>query len=254
MISAPVLHDVAGQLAGRDPKSWSEDPMRWAYAMREAVNMVEPAWVVSHFDPEFECRAIVAAAGEPDAVWDVVVDGEGPFAPGIELVRTLACLDSSWTVAASVTGPLSTARVLCAGWKSQPEDPADLESACGDVTAALAAAYAEAGAGELIVWELNVLDIPERVEAAHQALLRRAAHVGVPVSLIGPTTAAGYARTVGAGVLALDPAMASDPASLAVALSEVRPDTVVVTDGPLPGDTAPEALRGFAATATAGGR
>jgi hypothetical protein len=254
VICAPVLHDVAGKLAGRDPAGWSEDPMRWAYAVREAVSMVKPDWVVSHFDTKFECGAIAKLATAPDEVWDVAVVGDGPFAPGIELVSTLASLDPSWTVAASVTGPVTTARLLCEHWELPAQDMEDLQDACGDVIAALAAAYAEAGASEIIVWEQDAPDASERMEAVHSALAKRAAHVGIPVSLVGPARCSGYTRTVGAGIRALDANLACEPAALRAALSDVGPGTVALTDGPVPGDAAPEALLGFTVTATAGGR
>jgi hypothetical protein len=254
VISAPVLHDVAGRISGRDSETWTEDPMRWAYAVREAVSVVRPAWVVSHYDPKFECRAINTLASEPDAVWDVEVDSEGPFAPGIELVRTLATLDPTWTVAASITGPMSTAHMLCESWGTPSEDLEDLQDACGDVIASLAASYAQGGASEIIVWECDAHHSPQRAEAAQQALVRRAAHVGVPLSLVSPAEIPGYARTIGKGILVLPVETLADRAKLRTALTDAGSDTVVITAGPVPGDTATEALFGLSPTATAGGR
>jgi len=38
VIIAPVLHDLAGTLSGQEPSDWTQDAMRWAYAVREAVS------------------------------------------------------------------------------------------------------------------------------------------------------------------------------------------------------------------------
>ena len=245
VIIAPVLHDLAGTLTGQDPGDWTHDAMRWAYAVREAVSMVKPAWVVSHFDLEFEARAIPEIASEPDGVWDVEVTADGPFAPGIELVRTLASIDPSWTVAASVTGPVRTARALAERWHVGAEDLDELSEACGDVSAALMAAYAEAGAREIVVWEGECGDDP----AAHRALTRRAALAGVPLTLVGSSRLEGYRRTVGAGVVSVPAGVAADPGAWRAALLGTGPDCVVITDGPVPGNAPPEALVTLAAAA-----
>jgi hypothetical protein len=239
VIVAPVLHELAGSLSEQDPSGWHRDPMRWAYAVREAVGMVRPSWVVSHYDLDFEARAIAAIAGEPDEVWDLSVTADGPFGPGIELVHTLAQIDPGWTVAASVTGPRHTASSLAERWAVGDAGRGELEEACGDVIAALVAAYAEAGASEMLVWE------PEATvdaHAAHAAITRRAALSGVPLSLVASSPVEGYARRVGAGIVAVPSEAASDPAAWSAALSDAPADAVVVTDGPVPGNTSPEAL------------
>jgi hypothetical protein len=245
VIVAPVLHDLAGTLTGQEPSDWTQDAMRWAYAVREAVSMVKPTWVVSHFDLEFEARAITDIASEPDGVWDVEVTADGPFAPGIELVRTLASIDPSWTVAASVTGPVRTARALAERWRVEVEDLDELSEACGDVSAALMAAYAEAGAREIVVWEGECGDDP----AAHRALTRRAALAGVPLTLVGSSRLEGYGRTVGAGVVSVPAGAAAVSGAWGAALLGAAPDSVVITDGPVPGNAPPEALLTLAAAA-----
>jgi hypothetical protein len=245
VIIAPVLHDLAGTLSGQEPSDWTQDAMRWAYAVREAVSMVKPTWVVSHFDLEFEARAIAALATEPDEVWDVEVTANGPFAPGIVLVRTLAQIDASWTVAASVTGPLRTARALSHAWNAGAADLAELSEACGDVSAALMAAYAEAGASQIVVWEGDCGDDP----APHRALTRRAALAGVPLTLVGASGLEGYGRTLGSGVVSVPAGVAADPGAWRAALGGTGPDCVVITDGPVPGDAPPEALVTLAAAA-----
>jgi hypothetical protein len=219
--------------------------MRWAYAVREAVSMVKPTWVVSHFDLEFEARAITEIASEPDGVWDVEVTADGPFAPGIVLVRTLARIDASWTVAASVTGPLRMARALSHAWNAGAADLAELSEACGDVSAALMAAYAEAGASQIVVWEGDCGDDP----AAHRALTRRAALAGVTLTLVGSPRLEGYGRTVGAGVVSVPAGAAADSGAWGAALLDAAPDSVVITDGPVPGNAPPEALLTLAAAA-----
>jgi hypothetical protein len=229
VIAAPVLHELAGHLSGRDPDRWADDPMRWAYALREAVSLVKPGWVVSHFDSALEARAIAELASDPDTVWDVEVTTEGPFAPGLDLVRTLAGVDARWTIAASVTGPRQMATSLAARW--DVDDVNELQEACGDVVAALVAAYVEAGAREVLVWEPE----PMAAAPAHVAMARRAALAGVPLTLAGPVPLDGYAR------VALT-VPAADPSAWASALSVARPDAVVVTDGPVPGDTPPDVL------------
>jgi hypothetical protein len=226
---APVLHDLAGHLSGRDPSRWTEDPVRWAYAVREAVSMVRPTWVVSHFDPDLEARAIAELASEPDEVWDVELLADGPFAPAIELVRTLAGVDSDWTVAASVTGPRQTAASLGERWNADDLD--ELQEACGDVAAALVAAYAEAGAREILVWEPE----PVPAAAAHEAITRRAALAGVPLTLVAPTPLDGYARNAVT-------VPADNPDVWTAALRGAAPGAVVTTDGPVPGDTSPDVL------------
>jgi hypothetical protein len=246
VIVAPVLHELAGTLTGQDPSDWSGDAMRWAYAVREAVSMVKPTWVVSHFDLEFESRAIAELASEPDEVWDVEVTADGPFAPGIVLVRTLANIDATWTVAASVTGPVRMARALAERWNVEAEGLDELQEACGDVTAALVAAYAEAGAREVLVWETECGDAP----APHRAVTRRAALVGVRLALVASAQLEGYTRTVGAGIVSVVAATAADPAAWRTALLEAGSDSLVITDGPVPADTPPEALVTLAAAAT----
>jgi hypothetical protein len=245
VIVAPVLHELAGTLSGQDPGAWAQDPMRWAYAVREAVSMVKPTWVVSHFDLDFEVRAIAALASDPDEVWDVEVTADGPFAPGIVLVRTLAQIDASWTVAASVTGPLRTARALSDSWHAGEDDLDELSEACGDVSAALMAAYAEAGARQIVVWEGASGDDP----APHRALTRRAALAGVPLTLVGSSPLEGYGRTLGAGLVSVPAGVAADPGAWRAALLDAGPDSVVITDGPVPGDAPAEALVTLAAAA-----
>jgi hypothetical protein len=240
VIAAPVLHDFAARLAGRDPSDWRTDSMRWAYELREAVSIARPAWIVSHYDAQFEADAIGELAAQPDAVWDVDVASDGPFAPGITLVRTLAQLDLG-PVAASITGPLQIARLLASRWDAAPVLD-ELQEACGDVVAALIAAYAEAGAGEILVWEPEAAHQPDRAAAAHGSMVRRAALAGARVSLAGTAPLEGYARAMGHGLALIAATAADDIEAWQAAAESAGADAVVLTDGPVPGDVTAEAL------------
>jgi hypothetical protein len=241
VILAPILHDLAGRLTGRDPDTWSQDPMRWAYAVQEAVSMVHPTWVISHYDLRFEANAIAKSAADTDGVWDIQITTEGPFAPGVELIRTLAGIDAAATIAASVTGPLHTAAALAERW-TVTEGIEELEEACGDVIAGLIAEYASAGAQQILVWEPDAHTLPERASASHQSILRRAAHSGIELSLVGRASLDGYARRVDDGIVLVPADTPGEAAAWKAAVAEGAPGTVLITDGPISGDTPPEAL------------
>lgn len=151
---APVLQEVAAQLAGRPATSMRDDPVAWAYALREAVGVVEPDVVVSHLDPTLEHDALaplVAEAADPvDAVLDAApLAALHPTCHAVELVRTLAGAGGGRPIAATITGPATLAAALAPG----AGDPDELAEVCGDALAAYAAVLAEAGAAIVVVVE-----------------------------------------------------------------------------------------------------
>jgi hypothetical protein len=111
-----------------------------------------------------------------------------------------------------------------------------------DVIAALVAAYAEAGAAEVIVWEPDAAERPSQAEAAHAAIARRAALAGAPITLMGGADIAGYARAVGRRVFVVSAEAARDAEAWRSAVAGAGARDVVVTDGPVPADAPPDVL------------
>jgi hypothetical protein len=181
---APILQAIAGRIAGLDAGLLRTDPVRWAYALREAVELARPDVVVSHLDDRLEVDTVLAAApAEGDLagrLLDVPALAElAPAGAAVELVRTLAGIYRSGPgVAATLTGPVTLAgrigsAMLPAG--AAIDDPVELAEIAGDLLAGLAAAYADAGATVLVVFESDRSAVVR--EADRQAALRPIARI-----------------------------------------------------------------------------
>lgn len=240
---APVLDEVAGRLAGRPAHSRREDPVGWAYALRDAVAICEPDLVVSHLDEAAERDALAPLVEDGDPV-DALLDAPPlaalePLGALVELVRTLAgALDRP--IAATLIGPSTLAAAL--GGAS--EDAEELAEVCGDALAGYAALLAEAGAATVVVVER----VPG-VAGAHGPIVRALALREAEAVLWTPDDdggAAGYpalARTwAGDGpappvaVVPADPARWPDPAW-------TQGVDLLLTDGAVPADADLDALR-----------
>lgn len=130
---APILQDVAARMAERPASDLRQDPVGWAYALRDAVALAKPDLVVSHLDPALEADALPLGDGDPvDALLDVEdLPGRQPVAAAIELVGTLAGLPGyGGRVAATITSP---ARIEAITWRVG-------EPAAGDLSLARVAA------------------------------------------------------------------------------------------------------------------
>lgn len=189
MLFAPVLQEVAAGMAGARSDVGSE-PVAQAYRLRDAVELVRPDWVVTHYDPELEARA-VATAGAGVELIDVALAGLAPAAGVVELVGVLAALYPDTVIAASMTGPAGLAAALRAGDDDVSVDLLD----CGDVLAELVSSYVDAGARRVLVWEPDVpADIGAEVTDAHTPIMRKLDMLGVPGVLCGGSAvdSAGY--------------------------------------------------------------
>jgi hypothetical protein len=230
MTFAPVLQAVAARMTATPVSLMREDARRWAYALREAVTLVRPDWVLTHHDPALEADALSGLASG-DALFDVALAELAPAASAVELTATLAALYPTATIAASITGPGALAGALASGPLGEGV-LADLEVDCGDVLAALAAAHVEHGARRILVWETD--GDGAALTAAHAAITRRLALCGVDAVLCGAPRldAVGYAahalRDGGRGARLIDPH--------AFASADTRSGDVVITDGPIPAD------------------
>ena len=149
---APILQEVAGRLCGQAPSLMRLDPVRWAYAVRDAVSLAQPDLVVSHYDESLEADAIHAAAG-PGLHELPALAAVEPTARAVELVRVLAeiyATPGSPAVAATVTGPATVAARLCPLAPGVSEE--ELAELAADLLAPLVGAYARAGAAVAIVF------------------------------------------------------------------------------------------------------
>lgn len=252
--TAPVLQQVAARAGGAPEGQRLQQPSRWAYALRDAVAVARPDWVVTHYDLALETHA---AREQVEGIEDLP-DVELASAPGgravLELTETLAGLYPGRVVAASITGPATMAVRLAA---AMGETDADIETValdCGDALAALAAALAESGAGRVIVWETEPGGLEHRALArAHDPILRRLGLAGVKAVIVGceQLGEVGYAAGAwpgggaGAALLGADAFTAVDAltAALEVATVAAGPGGVVLSDGPVPGDCDMVALR-----------
>ena len=174
---APILQEVAGRLAERPPSDLRDDPVGWAYALRDAAAIAAPDLLVSHLDPTLEADALPRGDGDPvDALLDVEdLPSLAPVAAAVELVCTLAGLPGyRERVAATITAPLDVARRLADGGAGP--DLEELAEVSADLLAGLVEAYAAAGAGTIVIvaWEPGS-------EAATGPLLRAAAHARVEI-------------------------------------------------------------------------
>jgi len=242
---APVLQEVAERLSATAPEERLRQPARWAYALRDAVALARPDWIVTHHDLDLEARG---AAEQVDTVEDVpdadllasVLGGAA-----LELTATLRGIYPSGIVAASVTGPATMAARLALRFA---ENDIDLETGafdCGDVVAALVAAHVERGASRVIVWEPGSGALEsDALARAHEPILRRLALLGVDAVAVGAeglsetTYAALACATGGRGAALLGSETFSDSASLdgalATAEASAGADAVVLSDGPVP--------------------
>jgi hypothetical protein len=183
---ALVLQDVAARVSSTPTEDRVRQPARWAYALRDAVTIARPDWIVTHHGVELEAAAAAEQIGTVDDLLDLDLPATTLGRAALELTETLAGLYPSAVVAASVTGPATMAARLASVLS---ESDADLDTAaidCGDVVAALAAAHAERGAGRVIVWEPHGGAVAEdQLIRAHQPVLRRLALLGVDTVAIG---------------------------------------------------------------------
>jgi len=251
---APVLQEVAARVNATPPEERLRRPGRWAYALRDAVALARPDWIVTHHDLQLEA---LAAAEEVDSVEnapdaDLAASALGGAA--LELTETLRGLYPSGIIAASVTGPVTMAARLAA---RLAESDIDLEAAaldCGDAVAALVAAHAERGASRVIVWEPDAGRLePGALAQAHEPLLRRLALLGVDAVAVGAESlrdcdyAALACATGGRGAALLGADAFDDSASVDAALAGVQEsagaDAILISDGPVPGDCDLTALR-----------
>lgn len=253
MLAAPVLQDVAARVAGAAPEQRLLAPTRWAYALRDAVGVACPQWVVTHYDLDLEAGAAKTGGGVED-VLDVALEQTEACRAAIELTTTLAGIYRDGVVVASLTGPATMAARLARLSGETLDDPAGAAADCGDALAALAGAHAAAGAARVLVWEREAGELNrEDLRSAHEPLLRRLALTGVPAVAAGTELLAGglYAaaawRGGGEGAAMLEPgAFASVQqmdAALALAARRGEPDLVLLSDGPVPGDCDLAALR-----------
>lgn len=262
MLFAPVLQEVAAGMAGVRPEA-PGTPVQQAYRLRDAVELVRPDWVVTHYDPALEARAAGTAGGGVELI-DVALTSLAPVAEQVELVEVLAALYPETVIAASMTGPAGMAAALETE-ANAGADPVDLLD-CGDVLAELVAAYARAGARRLVVWEPDVsADAAGEVTNAHTSIVRRLEMLGVPGVLCGGSAidSAGYwahALRDGGRRATLVPAetFARGSARDFVELwhSWTAPEVAVqlaLTDGPIPADC-DMGLLGATATRTSDGR
>lgn len=195
--TAFVLQDVAGRLAGRDPlAALREDPVAWAYGLRDGVALAEPALVVSHWDPALEAAALAAALADGGDWVDRVVDAAplaetAPTAAAVELVGTLAGIyRGKAPVAALLSAPATVAAALAPTLLEDPTDDADLAELAdlaADALAALLGAYAEAGATTIVVADPSPGAVAlADAAASHRPLVRALAHHRLEGVLLAP--------------------------------------------------------------------
>lgn len=261
VLLAPVLQEVATRIGGQEPEQRLLAPDRWAYALRDAVALARPDWVVTHHDLGLEAGAIDALQVDRDDLLDADLAASPQGAAALELTATLAALYPRRIVAASLTGPVTTAARLAA---TEPaEDLATVALDCGDALAALAAAHVERGARRIVVWEPEAAAVdPSTLADAHGPILRRLALLESEAVVAGPPAVheAGYVRSASTGSAhgaALVPAEAfSDRTELAAALAQAAriagEGAVLLSDGPVPEGCDLAALGGLA-TAIDGG-
>ena len=145
--------------------------MRWAYALRDAVALLHPDVVVSHLDETLEADAVASA--------DLLdLANAPPVTAAVELVATLAGIfRGAPPVAATLTGPAALAARI-----GDASEDGLLDAA--DALAALARAYADAGANVLVVFEPPRSGLLGPIE-------RAAAHRRVELVVIEPGAYAG---------------------------------------------------------------
>jgi hypothetical protein len=181
---APVLDLVAARVSGTEP-CWRTEPTSWAYCLREAVGLVRPDWVITHFDATAEADAVSGAVTASAAVIDVDLARSPILAAALELTTVLARLYPALPVAASVTGPGALSQILAQRFSTPSEDLPDLLADIGDLLGVLVGSYAAAGADRILVWESSETDLLDDLVDAHAPMLRRLHTMGVPAVLCG---------------------------------------------------------------------
>jgi hypothetical protein len=240
---APVLQEVAGRLSGESPSLLRDDPVRWAYALRDAVELAQPDVVVSHVDARLEADAVLGSGpptGDRTAWLGNVPDLATlpPTAAAVELVETLAGIyrsDTDPPVAATLTGPVTLAARLAPELLPPGADEdarVDLADLAADLLAALAGAYVGAGASLLLVVEPESDFLP------------------TDPGLMGPIARAAAHRRLELVVSDLRDGIPSAvwslrPDELAVEWErlEAGADDLLLSDGPVPADIPLENLR-----------
>lgn len=235
---APVLDQVAARISGTEP-CWRTEPTRWAYCLREAVGLVRPDWVITHFDPQAEADAVSASVAASSGVIDVDLARTPTLAAALELTTVLAGLFPAQPVAASVTGPGALSRILAQHFSTRPGDISDLIADVGDLLGVLVGSYVAAGAARILVWESCDTDLSDEVADAHGPMRRRLDTMGVPAVLCGAERLdeLGYAHHVvkGRGLVA-----AADFGT--APFDRLWPTLIdgyqgpIVSDGPIPSD------------------
>lgn len=258
MTFAPVLQEVAARISGTEPPTMRTEPSRWAYALREAVSLVAPDWIVTHHDLQLEADAVRSAAPDLDDALDAPLEQAAAASAALELTETLTSLYPQAVVAASVSGPAAiAARLLEGAAAADPSlDPLDALDLCGDALAGLAAAQIERGAARVVVWEpsLGPFEAAD-VEAAHRPLLRRLETLGAAAVLRSSPELSGdgYAAHAmpssgrAATLIPLDafPIEDGDGRDLIATIESAPVGDVVLTDGPIPRDCSMSALAGL---------
>ncbi|MFA5710422.1 hypothetical protein [Mycolicibacterium sp.] len=235
---APVLDQVASRISGTET-CWRTEPSRWAYCLREAVGLMRPDWVITHFDPQAEADAVTASVTASAAVIDVNLARTPLLAAALELTTVLAGLFPAQPVAASVTGPGALSQILAQRFSTSDEDLPDLIADVGDLLGVLVGSYAAAGATRILVWESSETDLLDDLVDAHAPMLRRLHTMGVSAVLCGAERLDGldYAHHVVAGG---GLATAADFGT--VPIDRLWPTLTdgyqgpIVTDGPIPSD------------------
>jgi hypothetical protein len=251
---APVLQEVAARVNPTPPEERLRQPARWAYALRDAVALARPDWIVTHHDLQLEALAVAEQVDTVEDAPDADLAASALGAAALELTETLRGLYPSGIIAASLTGPATMAARLAARLAEPDVDLGTTALDCGDAVAGLAAAYAERGASRVIVWEPDAGGLePGALAQAHEPLLRRLTLLGLDAVAVGAeglreceyTALACASGGRGAALLEADAFgdSASLDAALAGAEASAGADAVIVSDGPVPGDCDLTALR-----------
>lgn len=260
MIFAPVLSEVAAAISGTPADSMQADPARWAYALRDAVDLARPDWIITHFEPGLEADAIASAADEADGVGDADLSATPAAAAVAELTGTVAAIHPTTTIAASVTAPAAVADRLAAhfGGIEDEDERLDLLDSCADLLADHAAALATRGAGRIIVWDRDGggFDPADRASAL-RPLARRLGMAAVPVVLCAADDADAegfeYHASPGSESAALiDPARFLQARTIEELLGPLAGAAIALTDGPIPGECDLSLIRAAGERAGAG--
>ena len=256
MIFAPVLTEVAAGLSG-SAATLDGDAVKWAYALRDAVELVRPDWIVTHHDPELEARALSNAGIAVGDVYDAELAELRTPAAVLTAAATLAAIYPGREVAASTTGPATLAARIAAsaGLGAGSDEALDLLDGCADAIAAYAAALADAGATRIVVWETQPGAFAAAdLAAAQQPLVRRLGTIALPAVLChrGDVPATGYAAVAAPGAGLVDPRAFDGVASFdeVLARTDATAD-LFITDGAIAATCDPAVLRSAGQRGTA---